>query len=57
MRKFITSDPNPEHHKQIQRYLTALHIKGVKEFKSNKEKHVKNQIKKRRLANKRKNNG
>ena len=57
MRKFITQDPNPEHHKQIQRYLTALHIKGVKEFNRNKSKHVKNQIAKRRMANKRKKNG
>lgn len=55
MRKFITSDPNPENRKTIQRYLQALHIKGVKEFNRNKAKHVKNQIKKRREANKRKN--
>lgn len=47
MKRFITSDPNPEHQKEIQKYLTVLHIKGVQEFNRNKAKHVKNQIKKK----------
>jgi len=57
MKRFITKDPNPEHQKEIKKILTIMHIKGVQEFNRNKAKHVKKQIAKRRMANKRKNNG
>ena len=53
MKRFITSNPDPKYHEAIRIMLNDLHVKGLKEFNRNKTKHVKNQIRKRREANKR----